>query len=122
MVVLPAGDVRTIRPPFALLDRLLPLVTAAAEGDRVLLPGGFRLRYADLAGPLLMASITDAAGIEVFALTVAAVRPAADHAWRRLRAGRPDLPLHLPAPWCAVTPAGDLSLAAGITRCWEVCL
>ena len=51
MVVLPAGDVRTIRPPFALLDRLLPLVSAAVEGDRVLLPGGCRLRCADLAGP-----------------------------------------------------------------------
>ena len=120
VVVLPAGEVRTIRPSFDLVDRLLPLVSAAVEGDRVLLPGGCRLRYADLAGQLLMASITDAVGIEVSALIVAAVRPAADQAWRRLRAGRLDLPLYLPAPWCAVMPAGDLPLAAGIARCWDV--
>ena len=122
MVVQPAGDVRTIRPSLDLMGRLLPLVSAAVEGDRVLLPGGCRLRCADLPGPLLMASITDAAGTEVSALTVAAVRPAADHAWRRLRAGRSDLPLHLSAPWCVVTPAGDLPLVTGIACCWEVCL
>ena len=122
MVILPASDVRAIRPAARLLIELQPLVSAAVlKGEPVALPGGYRLRAADLPGPLLLASITAAAtGAEVCALTVAA-GPGAGRTWAQLRAGRPDLPDRLPAPWCAVIlTAGDLlsALAAAIACCW----
>ena len=106
MVLLPAGEVRTIRPPFW-MDRLLPLVSAAVEGDRVLLPGGCRLRCADL-GAVVLAHVRTPAGAVAWTLTLHRDDPAG-RAWAHLRAVRPDLPPHMPAPWCAATPHAGMA-------------
>ena len=121
-VTLPAGDVRAIRPDARLMAELRPLVSAAAdEGEPVGLPGGYRLRCADLPGPLLLASITAAEnGAEVCFLTVAD-GPGAARTWAHLRAAQPDrLPDRLPARWCAVIPTAGalLPTVAAIACCW----
>ena len=104
VVVLPAGDVRTVTvADFApsLVAALRPRVTAALEGAPVRLPGGGRLRAADV-GAVVLASVTDRAGAVVLTLTLHRADPDG-RAWSHLRAVRPDLPRSLPAPWCAVT-------------------
>ena len=105
-MVLPAGDVRTVTAADfapALVAALRPRVTAALEGAPVRLPGGCRLRAADV-------------GAVVLTLTLYRDDPAG-RAWSHLRAVRPDLPRSLPAPWCAVTPhAGPV--AACMAALW----
>ena len=105
VVVLPAGDVRTVTAADfapALVAALRPRVTAALEGAPVRLPGGCRLRAADV-GAVVLASVTDDAGAVVLTLTLHRADPDG-RAWSHLRTIRPDLPRFLPAPWCAVTP------------------
>lgn len=118
MVELPAGDVRTVTAADfapALVAALRPMATATLEGAPVRLPGGCRLRAADL-GAVVLASVTDGDGAAVLTLTLHRADPAG-RAWSHLRAVRPDLPRSLPAPWCAVTPhAGPV--AACLAALW----
>ena len=105
MVVLPAGDVRTVTAADfapALVAALWPRATASLEGAPVRLPGGCTLRAADL-GAAVLASVTDGAGAVVLTLTLHRADPTG-RAWSLLHAVRPDLPRSVPAPWCAVTP------------------
>ena len=118
MVVLPAGDVRIVTAADfapALVAALRLMATAALEGAPVRLPGGCRLRAADL-GAVVLASVTDGAGSVVLTLTLHRADPAG-RAWSHLRAVRPDLPRSMPAPWCAVTPRAG-PVAACLAALW----
>lgn len=101
-VTLPSGDVRIV-PCSTSEPTLRQTAEAALAGNPVSLGRGAVLRLADL-GAVVLGSVTDHAGDVRLALTLFRSDQAGRY-WSYLAAIRPDLPRHLPAPWCAVRPA-----------------